>query len=316
MPTVLEIETNACGPRDSGLHGAIPDTAPVFSIIIAVYNDWKPLDRCLRSLARQERNPTFEVIVVDDGSRQTAPEFIQRWAGYFMFKIVRQHHCGVAAARNRGLELSTGAVLVFIDADCRVHKRCLSSLASTVAASPGHDCFQLHLVGDCSRLVGRAEELRLITLQDHLMQPNGCIRYLNTAGFAVRAARARAGEQMFDPGVRRAEDTLFLVRLMEAGELPLFVADAVVQHAIPLSLAQCLLKDIRSGYLGGIAYKQMAAKGVRIRIGYRERLRMLSAMWRLSRQPSIGRGGYFVLLARQVLERIVSWTAPYLFIRS
>lgn len=291
-------------------------TGPAFSIIIAVYNDWKPLDACLRSLARQERNPSFEVIVVDDGSRETAPEFIHRWAGYFPYKIVRQHHGGVAAARNRGVQLSRGAVLVFVDADCRLHRRCLFELDSAIAGSPRHDCFQLHLGGDCSRLVGRAEELRLVTLQDHLMQPNGCIRYLNTAGFAIRAARVRPGGEMFDPGARRAEDTLFLVRLIERGELPLFVADALVQHAIPLSLAQCLLKDIRSGYLGGRTYKQMAAKGVKIRIGYRERLRILASMWKMSRQPWIGRGGYFVLLLRQMLERLVSWTAPYLIVHS
>jgi glycosyltransferase involved in cell wall biosynthesis len=291
-------------------------TAPAFSIIIAVYNDWKPLDGCLRSLAQQEDSPGFEVIVVDDGSAETAPELVHRWAASYALAVIRQPHRGVAAARNHGVQLAKGSVLVFVDSDCRVRTGCLSALHSAIGRSPGHDCFQLHLVGDCSRLVGRAEELRLVTLQNHLVLPNGCIRYLNTAGFAVRAARARAEEQMFDPAARRAEDTLYLARLIETGSLPVFVPDAVVQHAIPLSLAQCLLKDIRSGYLGGWAYRQMAAKGLRMRIGFRERLRILSAMWKASRQPCIGRGGYFVLLVRQILERIVSWTAPFLFVHS
>ena len=37
------------------------------SIVIPVYNDWKPLNGCLQSLSRQRSAPSFEVIVVDDG---------------------------------------------------------------------------------------------------------------------------------------------------------------------------------------------------------------------------------------------------------
>ena len=61
-----------------------------------------------------------------------------------------------------------GSILLFADADCRFQKDCLALLGSAVASSPPHDCFQLRLTGDCSTLVGRVEELRLMTLQDHL----------------------------------------------------------------------------------------------------------------------------------------------------
>ena len=53
---------------------------PVFSIIIAVYNDWIALDSCLSSIAQQSGSPDFEVIVVDDGSDKVAPENIEQWA--------------------------------------------------------------------------------------------------------------------------------------------------------------------------------------------------------------------------------------------
>jgi hypothetical protein len=42
-----------------------------------------------------------------------------------------------------------------------------------IADSPQHDCFQLRLIGNCSSLVGRAEELRLSTFQNHMLQPDG-----------------------------------------------------------------------------------------------------------------------------------------------
>ena len=283
----------------------ISTTTPLFSIVIGVYDDWIPLDQCLRSLAQQTNGPSFEVIVVDDGSREAAPEFISYWIRSYPLTVIRQSHTGISAARNRGVQISRGSVLVFVDADCKFQPDCLATLSATVAQSPQHNCFQLHLVGDCSGIVGRTEELRLITLQNHLLQPNGCIRYLNTAGFAIRRGKVNMERGVFDPVAVRAEDTLLLANLIEAGELPLFVPNATVQHAIPLSLMDCFRKDIRSAPLDARTYNIIAAQGVRFRVGQQERLRMLLAMWKTSRQHSIGRLAWFVLAARQAPRMIV-----------
>ena len=280
-------------------------TGLAFSVIIAVFNDWVPLDRCLRSLAEQQNAPSFEVIIVDDGSREAAPEFIRHWINCYALTIVRQLHAGVSVARNRGVQISRAPVLVFVDADCRLEINCLLALSSTVNASPQHSYFQLHLTGDSSGRVGRAEELRLRTLQDHMLQADGRIRYLNTAGFAVRRARVNAEEGLFNPVALRAEDTVLLADLMQSGELPFFVPDAVVQHAIPLSLMECLRKDIRSAYLEARACNLIASKGVRIRVSYRQRVHMLRTMWKISKQRSIGRSAWFVLAARRMLRLII-----------
>jgi glycosyltransferase involved in cell wall biosynthesis len=292
----------------------ISTAPPLFSIIIGVYNDWEPLDQCLRSLAQQASAPSFEVIVVDDGSKETAPDFIRQRIHSFPLIVVRQAHAGVSAARNQGARISGGSVLLFVDADCKFQGNCLDALGSTIAGSVQHNCFQLHLVGDCSGIVGRTEQLRLITLQDHLLQPDGCIRYLNTAGFAMRRACADIDRGVFDPVAIRAEDTLLLANLIKGGELPLFVASATVQHAIPLSLMECLRKDIRLAHLDGRTYDIIAAKGVKLRVSSRERLRMLLSMWKTSGQHSIGKSAWFVLIARQAprlivlfLRKIIPW---------
>lgn len=279
--------------------------APLFSVVIAVYNDWGPLDECLRSFRQQTNGPAFEVIVVDDGSTETAPEFVRQRLPCYPLTIVRQSHAGISAARNRGAQLARGSVLVFVDADCRLQVNCLSALASTIAASPQHNAFQLRLISDCSGVVGRAEELRLITLQNYMLQPNGCIRYLNTAGFAIRRTRVDNDGNLFDPQARRAEDTLLLANLMRDGELPLFVADAVVQHAIPLSLMQWLRKTIWSARLEARTHDIIGSKTARFRVSHRERLSMLRSMWKTSRQSSIGRSAWFVLAARQSLRLII-----------
>src|SRR5256885_13266264 len=286
-------------------HDLASTTTPLFSIIIAAYNDWESLEQCLQSLAQQADGPSFEVIIADDGSTEPAPEFIRQWQRYYHLTIDRQPHSGISTARNRGAQLSRGSVLVFVDADSR-QTNCLAALNATITSSPQHNSFQLHLVGDCTGLVGRAEELRLQTIQNHMLQPNGCIRYLNTTGFAIRRSRVDIKRGIFDPVALRAEDTLLLSNLMQAGELPFFVHDAIVQHATRLSLMGSLRKSIRSAYLEGRTYEIIASRGVRIRVSHRERLSMLWSMWKTSGQHSIGRAAWFVLVAKQGLQRIIS----------
>src|SRR5271169_5944074 len=130
---------------------------PFFSIIIAVYNDWGPLDHCLRSLVQQTNAPEFELIIVDDGSIDPAPDLPRAWHQPGPLVFVRQPHAGVSAARNCGARISKAPILVFADADSRFQQNCLESLASTIASSPQHKSFQLRLAGDCATLVGKVE---------------------------------------------------------------------------------------------------------------------------------------------------------------
>src|SRR5271156_1280523 len=288
-------------------HPRIATPPPLFSIIIAVYNDWAPLHHCLRSLAQQKVDTSFEVIIADDGSSEAAPEFIRQWIDCYPLTVIRHSHAGISTARNRGVQISQGAVLVFVDADCRFQANCLAALASAVAEFSQHDYFQLHLVGDCLGTIGRAEELRLAMLQSHMLQPDGRIRYLNTAGFAIRRVAVDIEIGVFDPVALRAEDTYLMARLMQRGELPFFVANATVEHAIPLSVMECLRKDMRSIYLEAKTYDLIASKGVRFRVTHQERLAMAWSMWKVSGGRSFGRRPWFVVTGRQGLRLIAAY---------
>jgi glycosyltransferase involved in cell wall biosynthesis len=286
-------------------HQQISNQAPLFSIIVAVYNDWAVLEACLHSLAQQTNAPSFEVIIVDDGSTEPAPGFVASSSSSYPLAVIPQPHAGISSARNRGIRGSRGALLLFVDADCRLQANCLAALSSAISNSPQHGFFQLRLVGNCSSLVGRAEELRLISFQKYMLQPDGRIRYLNTAGFAIRRTRVDSETGIFDPIALRAEDTLLLAHLMQAGELPLFVPGAIVEHYIPLSLVGCFRKDIRSAYLEGRTYDIIASKGVRIRLTHRERLKLLLSAWKTASDRSIGISAWFALVARQAFQRMI-----------
>jgi glycosyltransferase involved in cell wall biosynthesis len=312
MPFTLGLIPQASGVTDlnasTQFHRAnlsAPGHCLDFTIIVASHNDWAPLQHFLRSLAQQTITSSFDVIVVDDGSSEAAPEFISKWKTQFPLTIIRQPHAGISAARNRGTRSSKGSVLVFADADCMLDRDCLRVLERTINALPEKHYFQLHLVGDCSGgPVGRAEQLRLITLQNHFLRPDGSIRYLNTAGFAIRRAKVDIDADLFDPAAIRAEDTLLLANLVKRGEPPFFVPGAIVQHIVPLSLVGYLCKAMQSACLEAKTFDIISSAGVKIRVSHRERLSMLWSAWKFSQDRAIGRAAWFVLLARQVLHLI------------
>ena len=246
-------------------------------------------------------------------STEAAPDSIDSSGHCYPLTLIRQPHAGIPTARNGGALNSKGEVLLFVDADSRPQTNCLAALSEAIARSPHDDCFQLRLVGNCSSLVGRAEQLRLLIFQEHTLQPDGRIRYLNTAGFAIRRAKAHVETGVFDPVALRGEDTLLLANLMQAGELPLFVPDAVVEHFIPMSFLGCLRKDIRSAGLEAKAYDSIASKGVKIHVTQRERVGLLLSTWKAAGQRSIGRSAWFALVARQVFRRTLSF--GYRFLR-
>jgi len=272
------------------------------SIIIAVYNDWPKLRRCLQALGDQVQPPAFEVIVVDDGSRVGAPASIVEWSAAYPWKILRQSHLGAAAARNYGIRNSAGEILLFIDADSIPQEDCLASLTESIAASPARNYFQLCLAGIRSTLAGRAEDLRLIATQDVLLQPDGSIPYLNTAGFAIRRSCVDLEKGLFDERALRAEDTLLLANLKRSNQLPLFVRSAVVRHATNLSVAECLRKSVRSARLEARTHSIIATLGVDVLMSHRMRFRMLRSIWKISKTKSIGRGACVLLVARQTLR--------------
>lgn len=278
---------------------------PTLSIIIPVYNDWNMLDGCLAALS-QQAGAALEIIVVDDGSTESCPEFIRQWSKDIPLKILEQEHKGISAARNAGIHTCKGLLLLFIDADCRVQANCLSQLTAAATQFPQDDFFQLRLVGDPSVLTGRAEHLRLTVLQQQALQGDGHIRYANTAGFAIRRETPDACVSSFNTKTPRGEDTLLLTNLIREGKLPLFTADAGVQHVVPRSLLKCFRKDISSGYLQGPAYRAIDATGIRIRMSNRDRLRMVIALWRAAKPYSGGRAAWMALLVRQLLERATS----------
>jgi len=91
------------------------------SIIIPVYNAEKTLPYCLDSILNQTYKD-FEIILINDGSADNSEEIIEKYKKGYPDKIAShtQKNSGIAKTRNKGIELSKGEYLFFIDNDDRI----------------------------------------------------------------------------------------------------------------------------------------------------------------------------------------------------
>lgn len=98
------------------------------SIIVPVYNVEKYLCQCLDSIINQTYK-NLEIILVNDGSKDNSPIICDEYAKKDKrIKVVHQNNKGVSSARNKGIELSTGDYIMFVDSDDWIDKdTCLTT---------------------------------------------------------------------------------------------------------------------------------------------------------------------------------------------
>ena len=87
------------------------------SVVIPVYNTERFLKKCIQSVTEQSY-PFLEILVIDDGSTDGSPRLLQELEeADKRIRVIRQRNAGVAAARNKGIELASGKYITFVDSD-------------------------------------------------------------------------------------------------------------------------------------------------------------------------------------------------------
>lgn len=88
-----------------------------FSIILPVYNVEAYLQECVDSILKQT-NKNYEIILVDDGSKDKSPEICDELARrYECIKVIHKENGGLSDARNVGTKAACGEYIVYIDSD-------------------------------------------------------------------------------------------------------------------------------------------------------------------------------------------------------
>lgn len=88
------------------------------TFIIPVYNTGLDLvAQCFDTVASQQTDYSYEVIVIDDGSAENYAERLREAAQEVGFRYVRIENGGVSNARNVGVREAVGEFVSFVDAD-------------------------------------------------------------------------------------------------------------------------------------------------------------------------------------------------------
>jgi GT2 family glycosyltransferase len=211
---------------------------PFISVIIPTYNRPERLRRCLDALCETTYPPDrFEVVVVDDGSREPVDAVVDAVRDRLDVRLVRQANAGPASARNAGAAVAHGEFLAFTDDDCRPAPGWLDSLAGAHADTP-----EALLGGWTENALpenpyARVSQHLVSYLYGYYNERGGGASFFTSNNFAVPAeAFRRLGG--FDTAFPLAagEDREFCDRWREGG-LPLrYVPEAVVHHEHAMAL--------------------------------------------------------------------------------
>jgi glycosyltransferase involved in cell wall biosynthesis len=180
-------------------------TDPLISVVICVYNGERFLGEAIDSVFGQDYRP-IEAIVVDDGSDDRSAEIARSHSD---IKVLSQENKGLGAARNAGIDASSGAFLAFLDADDVMLPSKLSEQAAYLFAHPeiGYVLCRQTLVPESG------SELPPWARRDPIFGDPGGIQ--PTSGLVRRTALERAGA--FDASLRTGDGMEWLSRLREAG---------------------------------------------------------------------------------------------------
>lgn len=208
---------------------------PAVSVVVPTFDRRARLQRVLAALAAQETDVAFEVIVVSDGSTDGTDEYLDSGAPPLPVLARRQENAGPAVARNRGVEVATGDLVLFVDDD--------------LVPSPGLVARHVveHRAATCSRTVVIGP---MLDPPDHVMTPwvaweqamltkqydamtAGLWRATARQFFSGNASLPRSlfvDAGGFDPAYRRLEDIELGYRLDDLGTQWVFAPDAYGHH--------------------------------------------------------------------------------------
>ncbi|MEO8430516.1 MAG: glycosyltransferase family A protein [Acidobacteriota bacterium] len=111
---------------------------PLFSVVIPTYRRPHTLFQVLEGLARQTSPPAFEVIVIDDGSRDDTWRRLRAYRPDYAFRALEKENGGPASARNRGVEEARGRFILFLGDDTVPEPRLLAVHGAAQAEERGY----------------------------------------------------------------------------------------------------------------------------------------------------------------------------------
>jgi glycosyltransferase involved in cell wall biosynthesis len=228
---------------------------PFFSVIVPTFNRVELLRSTVDSILAQ-RYGDFELIIVDDGSRDKTLEWLRALGA--KATVLRQSNQGPGSARNRGAKIAAGEYLAFLDSDdvwfpwtLEVYREAIGRCKSTAFLAGKPYVFS----DDRDLELAKQEVLKLERFEDYLSSGDQW-RWWGVSSFVIRREMF-IGAGGFLEDRANSEDADLALKLG--------VAPGFVQITSPATFAYRVhaanMKDNLGRTLAGIRYILNTEKG-------------------------------------------------------
>ena len=210
---------------------------PLISIIVPIYNAEAYLPRCVDSILAQTFGD-FELLLVNDGSRDGSLDVCQRYAAEDgRVRVVDKPNGGVSSARNLGLESASAEWVMFADADDWIEPNTLELAVPYIGQC---DIVRLAWVAHRPEEVKNKRVMNAETPDQLLKQLLRRRTKLAIWGTLIRRDLFILNDIRFDDSYDYAEDWLALLRIVCRCQSVKTLPEAFVYHYDMTNMASCI----------------------------------------------------------------------------
>lgn len=197
------------------------------SVIMPCYNAQDFVGEAIQSVLKQTWQ-NFELLVIDDGSRDSSRDIVSQWAkrDSRVQAIINEQNMGVSKTRNRGIGLSKGSWIAFLDSDDAWEKDKLEKQLALADRQTAQFVFTAaSVINQHSKLLGRMSSLPEQVAYQRLQRWN-----MITCS-SVLLTREALGELRFEHDDSR-EDYLLWLRVLKKIDTAYCVTEPLVRYRV------------------------------------------------------------------------------------
>ncbi len=204
-------------------------TRPLISFIIPAFNSQEHLNECVTSITNQVFYQTnYEIIIINDASKDNTLDICNKLKKKNIKIVNNKKNLGVSLSRNKGIKLSKGEYLFFLDSDDRLCNSAIPRIIKTVKFKDADLFFYL----PNTNLIKKFGREKMIGTNDHVF--NLLNNYDNFTAhpwnFIIRKNFLEK-KKIFFNNIKTFEDQVFTSKILVKAEKIDFFSKKICNHS-------------------------------------------------------------------------------------